>query len=61
MNFTLQEAAQELKVRPAQVPLRRLGEAEGIGYFKVNGDVRIPAAELADWEERNTVKAKLER
>jgi hypothetical protein len=55
--LTLAQVAARLRCRPCDVPLRRPGEAEGIGYFTLpNGAVRVPVAELVDYIWRVTVK-----
>jgi hypothetical protein len=59
--YLLEEVAKLLRLRPSDVPLRRLGQAEGIGWFRVNGQVRVPESELADWEMRNTLKPSTHR
>jgi hypothetical protein len=56
-NLTLREVARILRRRrTSDVPLRRPGEAEGIGWFRIDGEVLVPAAELQDWQRRVTVK-----
>ena len=56
-NLTLREVARVLRrKRTSDVPLRRPGEAEGIGWFRLAGEVLVPAAELLDWQRRVTVK-----